>query len=283
MADKIEIARTALKASIKVRRQLDEPIDTPVNPIEMAEKLKIEVRYIALPSLEGMFSITKNAIILSSMRPIGRRASTCAHEIGHWYFGHGDRIDEYGSFDHDCSESQEEMLANRFASYLLMPKKAISGYLNSASISPENITAEQAFSLSTVMGIGYTTLLNHMCWSLNFITSTKLRSLLAFQPKKIKSTLLGFEFSDNLVDLRVFRPVLPIDLEVGDKLIVPGDCKLEGASVSFNDEYRTIVNCVIPGIAIAQSESMGWSIFIRVSKKEFVGRAIYRHMEDDND
>jgi len=61
---------------------------------DVAQSLGIEVRFVGIPSLEGMYWKKSPAtILLGAERPAGRQSFTCAHELGHHIFNHGNKID----------------------------------------------------------------------------------------------------------------------------------------------------------------------------------------------
>ena len=105
-----------------------------IDPISVAETCGCEVRFMALSSLEGIYSpAPKPVIVLGSERPAGRRAYTCAHEIGHNEFEHGTRIDEYVNDHTPANNDPDEFLANIFAAFLLMPKPVSKKHSNHAT------------------------------------------------------------------------------------------------------------------------------------------------------
>lgn len=68
--------------------------DQPCSAFDLALEIGVEVRLAPLPSAEDIDFPGKPVIIVSSLRPSGRQAFTCAHEIGHHVYGHGEQFDE---------------------------------------------------------------------------------------------------------------------------------------------------------------------------------------------
>ena len=92
-----ERRRLALRASVaalRVRQKGQIAADDPCSVFDLADKLGVEVRFAALPSAEGVYSPGKPVIVVSSLRPPGRQSFTCAHELGHHTYGHGEQFDE---------------------------------------------------------------------------------------------------------------------------------------------------------------------------------------------
>ena len=120
-----ELATEATRMAARLRADFGLHATQPVCPFAVADFLGMTVRFDALPSLEGMYSPGETpAIVLTSLRPAGRRRFTCGHEIGHHQFGHGYRIDEITPSRRRTTDN-EEFVANRFAAALLMPKLAV--------------------------------------------------------------------------------------------------------------------------------------------------------------
>ena len=75
-----------------------------------------------------------------------------------------------------------------------------------------------------------------------------------------------------------------IDVEVGDLVLVRGRPILEGVSISQvqNSRDGVLYSAVKPGISRFSAGS-DWAAFVRVSRRGFVGRSIFRHMEEVED
>src|SRR5437762_13235377 len=94
-----QLVMNAMAAALKVRRAAGITLWAPVCVYDLADQLEVEVRFVDIPSMEGMYY--KNnlpAIFVSSLRPAGRQAFNCAHELGHHIFKHGSRIDKMTEF-----------------------------------------------------------------------------------------------------------------------------------------------------------------------------------------
>ena len=72
-----------------------------------------------------------------------------------------------------------------------------------------------------------------------------------------------------------------IDVEVGDLILAQGETDyeggcLEGVEVSGN---RRLFRACQPGLGKVCNAS-GWSAFVRVSRRAFVGRSTFRHLAE---
>ena len=155
MSDWKGLARQALRGALEVRRCGQIPKDKPVCVFDLAERLGLEVRFCAGGSFEGMYAKGSNAILVPSLRPPGRQAFTGGHEVGHWYFGHGSRIDELPDFAPDNRTDPEEWTANLFAAYLLMPSWAVEASLERRALDLTTCTPSELYVIACELGVGY--------------------------------------------------------------------------------------------------------------------------------
>jgi Zn-dependent peptidase ImmA (M78 family) len=117
------VERGLLKA-LQVRKSLGIELTESVCPFQSAFQMGIDVRFDNFPSLDGMYLKIggKDLIVVSCHRPAGRRAFSCAHELGHCLLSHQTSLDEY--LADEASEQRNkndpnEIAADAFASYFL--------------------------------------------------------------------------------------------------------------------------------------------------------------------
>ena len=161
--DRRTIARKATAEALRTRLRAGYGLDTPICVYSLAGCLGIDVRFFDLPSLEGMYyNSPKPHIILSSLRPPGRRAFTCAHELGHHSRGDGTSLDEMVEQWTGSRFDPTEFFADCFAGALLMPKTAVERafFLRRWEIS--ECTPDQAYAIANYFGVGYSTLVHHL-------------------------------------------------------------------------------------------------------------------------
>ncbi|VTR66946.1 conserved hypothetical protein [Desulfosarcina cetonica] len=180
------ILKAAAKAqNVRTRCKISQ--GSAIDPISIAETCGCEVRFMALSSLEGIYSPTpRPVIVLGSERPAGRRSYSCAHELGHNEFGHGARLDDCVNKNIPDNDDPEEILADMFAAFLLMPKTSVQKALKSRSIQPQRIEPLQIFRIASYLNVGYGSLINHMTWTLGMLNRQQCKTLLRTQPKEIK-------------------------------------------------------------------------------------------------
>ena len=117
-------------------------------------------------------------IIVSSLRPPGRQAFTCAHELGHHAYGHGEQFDELveerGKASHTTPKNLRRIV---LPSALLMPKTAVLKGMAVRGWNPKNLSPEQVYALASWLGVGYTTLIGNMHWGMGLLSGIKQRRL----------------------------------------------------------------------------------------------------------
>jgi Zn-dependent peptidase ImmA (M78 family) len=277
-------ARQAVAAALRIRQEVGIQFDHPVAIIDVALQLGILVCFKRLSSMEGLWCKEKRTIILTSLRPAGRRTFTCAHEIAHCHFNHGTRIDELLEYAINDSFHPEEYLANEFAAHLLMPLYAISRGLQIRKWNPATLTALQVYTLASHFGVSYGALLNHLYYAFNMIRKGPFEALSRTSPKMIRSMFCPTVAARHLVVVDEFWRHRPVDLEVDDLLILP-------QGTEFDRQLLESVPCQSGfGLAgCARSAGIGYllhrdgsQLLLRVIPKEFEGFAEYRFPDQNN-
>jgi len=179
-------ARRALKARLRLGYSLDSPCDI----YELISRSGLNLRFTETSSLAGMFlnDGVLGEIVVSALRPAGYQHFTAAHELAHYEFGHGAKLD--GEIEEMVSDSAEEALADAFARHLLMPQRAVVKGLSNLKTTAANASPVQIYSLASWLGVGYTTLVNQMRWTLGMISSPRHHELSVKQPQQIKRSLV---------------------------------------------------------------------------------------------
>lgn len=286
MSTVIEIARQAQRAAVETRRRAGADRDLPVCIFDMAEKLGLEVKFRPETSLEGMYCKGSPSVILvSAHRPPGRQAFSCAHELGHDAFGHGTRVDQYFADRSGDRDDPEERLADSFAAHLLMPIAAVRRAFASRGWEPTACTPEQAYIVACHLGVGYDALINHMRWALRLVPQQQTDTLQSRSPKQLRHSLLGEASSGQVVVVDTAWLGRAVDLEVGDRALLPAGVRIEGRSIRVTAEGkgRTVLEATRAGLSRAESGSDRWAVYIRVSKREYVGRNRFRFDEDPDE
>ena len=282
---KQSLARAAFSAAYKFRTVQKKPHHEALNVIDTAIKLEVSVRYVDLPSLEGMFVRRPTSIYISALRPTPRQNFTCAHELGHYSFGHGSQVEELvQGATASRNADPNEYIANVFAASLLMPRAAIAwickargGEVKASYFTPSNV-----YSIATRLGVGYSTLSNQLYHGLNIIQYSQYRSLTEQNLKSIRKSIVGDHVSGHLVDVHFDWIDMPIDIRVGDHLYFgfPVTTDTENLEKVRDISGGSLHLAKRPGIFTVRNIQSGWANQVRVSRPSYTGLAEYRHLED---
>lgn len=285
-----ELARKALASALQTRVKSGRSLWDPVCVYDLAENLGIEVRFLDVPSMEGLYSKKPGPLILlPAQRPQTRQSYSCAHEIGHHVAGHGPNVDQHIEDDmvkHDIENNSDEFFADRFAGFLLMPKLTVERALTRRGWTPTTLTADQAYVLAGQLGVGYATLLQHMRWSLGILPNQIADTLLKIPPKRIRCAWLGQETTANVLVVDQHWIGRPVDMQIGDYLVVPRGTRIDLPHPKMLEEVtcdKSIFQANHAGIGRLIPPGDAPAIFVRLSRTAYVGLAKYRHLEDCED
>lgn len=264
-------ARQAVAAALEIRQKVGVPLDHPLAIVDIALQLGIFVCFMRVSSMEGLWCKEKRAIVLTSLRPAGRRAFTCAHEIAHCHFNHGSRFDELLEYAISETFHPEEYLANELAAHLLMPLYGVSKALQVRRWNPAALTALQVYTLASHFGVSYSALLNHLHYAFKMVRKGTFDSLSRTSPKMIRSMFCPSLTASHLVVVDEFWQHRPVDLEVGDLLILPTgtefDCQLL-ESVPHQSDFGFPVLARSAGIGSIVKRD-GSRLLLRIIPKEY--------------
>jgi hypothetical protein len=274
----------AIKKAGQIRAKLNMTMFEPVNIFDICADLGVSVRFIDV-SMEGMYVSIEYAeeqvILISSLRPLPRRVYTCAHELGHHLFKHGSKVD--GLTNENASKScydKDEQLVDEFAGAFLMPLAGIDAEFNRRGWSPKTASSAQFYTISSIFGTGYSTLITH-CRVNGIISDAEANILSKQNPAKLLQQIMGkgvvnshFKIIDGKSNISV------IDLEVGNYLFLPSNMCVEGSHmVRLNEtDYGNVFVAKHPGITRAISSDKAH--FLRIQNAGYVGLAENRHLED---
>ncbi len=282
--NKSQLAAEALKLALKVRNKNKIDIKDSFCVYDLAVKIGFEVRFVDIKSMEGLYvKKPREIILISSHRWIGRQRFTCAHEIGHYLFNHAVHIDEIYEDEIYYRKDSKEMIADLFASYLLMPSTTVNSGFARRKWNIKTATPLQVFTIAFWLGVSYTALINHMLYGIKKITASHAKDLLRETPKEIKKDILGRYHQRNVFFIDFEWSGRPVDLFVDDIIAFSNEIEIDGKLVEYigknTDKY--LYKMIKPGIGRMFNQDSGWASFIRVSRTEYKGRSKYRHMEDN--
>lgn len=171
------------------KRRIDQDGYTRIDPFRVAQSAGVLVMLRPLEKLLGAFlNGGQPGILVNSERPAGLVQMTCAHELGHYFQGHGTTTD--GQLDYGNSAAKKELEADWFAYSLLAPRWAVAKIMQRKGWSVADLSHPfMIYQLSLRLGVSYTAAV----WSLNrlgLMDGSTVDSVLRTQPAAIKRSLL---------------------------------------------------------------------------------------------
>lgn len=278
-----ELAQSALRGAIAMRKQAEVPTNCPVSPVDLATTLGLCVRFVDI-SMEGMYvSGNQPSIILSSLRPFARRNFTCGHELGHHHFGHGSTIDELNESAGKSQFQPEEFLVDAFSGFLLMPPIGMRQAFADRNISLARAGAYDILRVASAFGVGYDTLISQLS-ATKQLQPDHADRLRRVGLAGIRKELLGVETAQAIVVVDQQFEAKTLDLEVGMLVLLPSDVDVSGGLERIRAiGDRNLFEATSPGIGRLCSASRQWSVFARVARDRYVGLATYRHLEESDE
>jgi Zn-dependent peptidase ImmA (M78 family) len=281
--DRTGLLRQGLKAAEAAREAAEVDPFGPADPYAAAESFGLRVNFSAT-SMEGFYFKGKPAnILVSSLRPLGRRAFTCAHELGHHWFGHGSTIDQLQEDERDDASKPDEVLANAFAAFFLMPTVVVRTAFAARGWPMTAPTPVQLFTIACELGVGYATLLNHLSYTLREINASTRAELKKWTPQRIRKQLLADEADEPIIVLDAQSAAPTYDVEKNNSILLPAGAQVDGKALVFvrslgeGDLYRaarrgdaTVSGAAEPGR-------------VRVMPKKYEGPARRRFLEDPDE
>lgn len=279
------LARSATTHALRVRASVRAKPWDAIDVFDLSQQLGVEVRFANISSMEGMYLRQGAPVILvASERPGGRQRFSCAHELAHHIFGDGSHIDELFDAHPHAARPDEEIRADMFAGMLLMPKTAVERAFSVRKLDPRTAEPVDFYRVACWLGVGYATLAGHMHFALRTLSEERLIDIERHAPKEIRTSILGQSASEELITVDEQWTARPVDAAVGDFILLPPDVSAEGACCERRGALPggALYQAVTPGLSRFESSS-GWASFVRVTRKHFEGRSIFRHLEEVDD
>lgn len=268
-----DLKKNAIRDAMRIRKAIGCNSHETFCVFDAAIKLGLDVRFLALDSVDG-FACRSDppTIILTSRRPELRRRFTCAHELGHLALKHEAEADLVSASVASNKRPEIELLADLFAGQLLMPKLLLSSGFAALA---DPYSPLQIFELACSIGVGLNTLLTHAQRTAKLIEAKQASKYSIEDVRKelklvhpIKPLIaVGKDWANRPIDLDV-GTYIHISSSLYDKSTPPPLCDFVQSTPHGNLFVAKQVGC-----EEAQPQS------IRVMPAEFVGRSIYRHTE----
>lgn len=283
MKSRDDLARSGAKRALQVRAQEGISSSDPCDVYELIHRMGVDLQFCDIPSLEGVYLDEREArrICVSSHRPWGRQRFTAAHELGHHLFGHGTRVDDV--VDRGFREAGvpgEELVADAFARVLLMPPRAVQAAFRTRGVDPAAPSPKDAYRAACWLGVGYTTLLEHMRWTLGLLSQSALTKLKRMAPKQLRAELLGSPTESDVWPLDDHWAGKTLHVQVGDIILgVRPDATRATPAVIKDGLVGKAVRTAQPG-EIQIASAGGGTVKLCVSRARYVGFYEYRYLEE---
>lgn len=284
-SDQKTLVMEGMQASITARIEAGIDLKSPTCIYSLCEAFRITVRFNDI-NMEGMYDRgPKPRIHVSALRPLARRNFTCAHELGHHIFGHGSTIDELRDDQaKNTSHPPNEVLADAFAAFVLMPTLGLREAFSRHGINPNAASASDMYAIACNFGVGQATLVTHL-HSIGMITFDKRAALGKITPKMIRTELLGDSVSEPLTVADQYWNSPTLDAEEGALLLLPAGVVVDTTILMPERDLAAgkLFRTVKPGITRVVIPGTPWATYVRVARQQYVGLARYRHLEDTID
>jgi Zn-dependent peptidase ImmA (M78 family) len=282
MNNRQALAKSAAIRALRIRASVHAKPWDAIDVFDLAQQLGVEVRFAKISSMDGMY-LRQDApvIVIASERPAGRQRFSCAHELGHHAFGDGTRVDELLDPNSGKDRQDDEVRADMFAGMLLMPKSAVDRAFSVRNLNPITANPVEFYRIACSLGVGYSTLAGHLHYALRTITQDRFAYIHRFTPKAIRESVLNQTTPEELIIVDEQWSSRPVDAAVGDFLLLPPGTSVEGpfCEKRADLQYGVLFQAVTPGVGRFESSS-GWATFVRVSRKYYEGRSMFRHLEE---
>ncbi len=285
-ADTKALAMKGMQQSIASRIKAGLDMKSPVCVYGICDSLGVNVRFNDI-NMEGMYDKSpRPRIHISALRPLARRNFTCAHELGHHVFNHGSSIDELREEHAQYSDRPpEEILADTFAAFLLMPTLGLREAFTRRNLDPNKASATELYAIACNFGVGQSTLVNHLAYAAGMITLARRTTLGRITPKMIRTEVLDEIVSEPLTIADQFWSAATLDMEEGALLLLPSGVVVDTAMLMPERSLSSgrLFRAAKAGISRIAIPGTNWATYVRIAKRQYVGLAKYRHLEDSTD
>jgi Zn-dependent peptidase ImmA (M78 family) len=277
------LAQEALEKSLEVRETYGYDFRSPLCVYELAERAEVKVQFVDNIDMEGVYvALARPTILLSALRPLPRRAFTCAHELGHHFFGHGSTVDELRTQADQARSQPKEFIADAFAGFLLMPAQAVNRAFSSRGWKPSSADPEQTYRIACTFGVGYQTLIGHLQYALGLIEKSQADLLRRERLPRIRQTILGISGPEPLAIADHHSLMSTCDMEVGSLILLPLGTETDSDQIELIGDVPSgsLYRCIRPGLCRAVTPRNDWAVVVRASRFQYAGLARYRHLEE---
>lgn len=167
-----------------------------IDPFEALQRAGVVVVRQRLEGVAGLYlpgdlnDRRPDGVLINSAHPLSKQRYTAAHELSHH------RHDRQAVLDMDTEwlgrggdgQSAQELFAEAFAAWFLMPKRLVQSTLNRLRMGSASLNGQGAYGLALELGTSYRATVHHLA-DMGLIRPTQRRHLLDLEPQSIKREL----------------------------------------------------------------------------------------------
>ena len=188
------------------RRILGIDIESPVDFKYLKNKLS-RITNVEYPLSKGFCGLIykidtdRAVIVINSNLPLGKQNFTFAHELYHLHYSSGEtKICTFNESFMHRKKDEEEVLADIFASYFLMPRFAFLDFFHKEC--KDEICVESAIKLENYFHVNRFTVVSRLQFELN-LTNQESKKLMEIDKEKITSLGYSLELYEKKSDSSV--------------------------------------------------------------------------------
>jgi Zn-dependent peptidase ImmA (M78 family) len=281
--EKKALVMKGMQASLAARTKAGLDLQSPACVYRLCEAHDVIVRFNDI-NMEGMYDRSpKPRIHVSVLRPLARRAFTCAHELGHHVFGHGSTIDEMRLDQASLAAARppNEVMADAFAAFTMMPTLGLREAFAKRNLDPNRASALDLYAIACNFGVGQATLVNHLAYGIGMLRQDRRDELGRITPKMIRTQLLGEVVPEPLTMVDRFWNSSTLDTELGSLVLLPIGVVVDAAMLMPERETQagSLFRPVRAGITRVVIPGTSWATYVRIAPRQYVGLARFRHLE----
>jgi len=279
MSNYLQKFQDAAKAALRYRALRGYALDRPCDVYELISQKGPDLQFVDIPSLEGMYLDEGRVrrICVCGRRPAGRQRFTAGHELGHCILGHGTVIDAEGELGEASLNTPEEQAADIFARYLLMPPRAVQRGFRCRGFDPTRPSPLDVYIVSAWLGVGYSTLVNHMALTLKVLEPSLRQSLLKTSVKQIKQLAASVTTTSDVWILDPLWEGCTVHTQIGD--VIRGLSSHPNAGDILVKQGHDSWSCRSVGEGLFAVKS-GSAVRVCVSRREYIGFYRYRYLPE---
>jgi hypothetical protein len=191
--------------------------------------------------------------------------------------GHGTVIDAEGELGEAPLNTPEERAADIFARYLLMPPRAVQRGFRCRGFDPTHPSPLDVYIVSAWLGVGYSTLVNHMALTLNVLEPSLRQSLLKASVKQIKQLAASVTTTSDVWILDPLWEGCTVHTQIGD--VVRGLSSHPNTGDILMKQGHDSWFCKSVGEGLFAVKS-GNAVRVCVSRREYIGFYRYRYLPE---